>query len=129
MDQQTKAAILLLCQMDVGLLREISVWSYERSIARYSSIKEAMGQPDVIQWHYRTLIFDTVRHIVLSQISPAKASLQIKKILATQVKPEHQMHLQEIIETELIYLYSGNIARYQISFEEYEKWAKEWRRS
>lgn len=31
---------------DVSILRDVFVWAYERSAARYAAIMESMGEPD-----------------------------------------------------------------------------------
>ena len=35
----------------------------------------------------------------------------------------------EVVETELLSLHEGNIARYKIRFSDFEKWKKVWNRS
>ena len=44
----------------VELLRDAFIWAYERSCARYSSVRQSLGNPDPFRMRYRELIGNTV---------------------------------------------------------------------
>ena len=40
----------------VELLRDVFVWAYERSCARYSAVRQSLGEPDPFRLRYRVLV-------------------------------------------------------------------------
>src|SRR5690606_6697976 len=48
----------------VELLRDVFVWAYKRSCARYSAVRQSLGEPDPFRIRYRSAISDTVTQVV-----------------------------------------------------------------
>ncbi len=49
--------ILVVYQLNrIELLRDVFVWAYQRSCARYSAIRKSLGDPDPFRLKYRTQI-------------------------------------------------------------------------
>lgn len=42
----------------VELLRDVFVWAYQRSCARYSAVRQSLGEPEPFRSQYRLLITD-----------------------------------------------------------------------
>ena len=47
----------------IELLRDVFAWAYKRSCARYSAVRQSLGEPDPFRLRYRALIFDTVAEV------------------------------------------------------------------
>ena len=44
----------------VELLRDVFVWAYERSSARYSAVRQSLGEPDPFRLRYRALVAEVM---------------------------------------------------------------------
>lgn len=111
----------------VDLLRDVFVWAYERSCARYSAVRQSLGEPDPFRLRYRLLIAETIGDIVKKGITKKEAPSFIRKLADREVTFEDQSRFLEVVETELMSLHEGNIARYLLRPSEYLKWQKTWR--
>jgi Fic family protein len=106
----------------VELLRDVFVWAYERSCARYSAVRQSLGDPDAFRMRYRSLIAETVADLVRGGISRKKAASFIRRRALDRVAPQDQARFIEVVETEIMGLHEGNIARYRLRPSEYHKW-------
>lgn len=111
----------------IELLRDVFVWAYERSAARYSAVRQSLGEPDPFRMRYRSEITETVAEVVRSGMDKKTASAYIRKLSADRISKENQARYTEVVETELMNLHDGNIARYRLSPSEFEAWRTTWR--
>jgi len=111
----------------VELLRDVFVWAYRRSCARYSAVRQSLGEPDRFRLKYRTEIAELVSEIVRGQASRTAAVPRVKAYAATRIPAVDQPRFIEIAETELMNLHEGGIARYRVSPLEFERWQANWR--
>lgn len=106
----------------VDLLRDIFVWAYERSALKYALIRGGIGEPDPFKLRYRDQIKEMVRKIVLAQLDKNSAAQDLHAWAAINVKSEDYERFTTAIETELLELHEGNIARYKLSLTDFNKW-------
>ena len=111
----------------VELLRDVFVWAYERSSARYSAVRQSLGEPDPFRLRYRALIADVVAAVVRAGMDKIAATALVRQRAAEQVPPSHQARFVEVVETEIMSLHEGNIARYRLRPAEYRAWRESWR--
>ena len=111
----------------VELLREVFVWAYERSSARYSAVRQSLGEPDPFRLHYRALIAELVAAVVRTGMDKKAAIALIRQRGAEQVSPADQARFVEVVETEIMSLHEGNIARYCLRPADYQAWRQDWR--
>ncbi len=109
------------------LLRDVFVWAYERSCARYSAVRKSLGEPDAFRLRYRTAIVDTVTEIVDGQMDKKTAIAFIRRRTAEDIPQGDQARFVEVVETEVINLHEGNIARYRLRPSQFQKWRRTWR--
>ena len=109
----------------VELLRDLFVWSYERSCALYSRAQKSLGEPDPFRMKYRTAIQQAVRGVVQNALNKKQAVAVIRE-QALALPSTEQARFIELVERELQSLHGGNIARYQLRPSEYETWNKSW---
>ncbi len=107
-------------------LREVYGWAYQQSSARYSAIRQSIGEPDLFRLQHRELISMTLRFIIQQCLNKTLALKHIKT-QSTQMDLSKRSRFIEVLEDELMSLHEGNIARYQITFPEYQQWKKGWR--
>ena len=111
----------------VELLRDVFVWAYERSSARYSAVRQSLGEPDPFRLRYRALVAEVVAAVVRTEMGKKAATALARRRAAEQVSPADQTRFVEVVETELMSLHEGNIARYRLRPAEFQTWRQGWR--
>lgn len=110
----------------IELLRDVFLWAYERSSARYSAVRRSLGEPDPFRMRYRGQIVAAVVEIVRSRWDKKAATAHIRQSSAA-IPESNRTRFIEVVETELMSLHEGNIARYRIRPSEFRDWQEEWR--
>ena len=108
------------------LLADVFVWAYERSCARYSAVRQSLGEPDPFRIRYREHIAKLVTTIVSDCMDKRTAVSAIKHYALERILKQDQERFVEMIETELMSLHEGNIARYRVRPSQFEKWRSNW---
>ena len=120
--------VLVIYELNrVELLRDVFVWAYERSSARYSAVRQSLGEPDPFRLRYRALVAELVAAVVRTGMGKKAATALARQRAAEQVSPADQARLVEVVETEIMSLHEGNIARYRLRPAEYQAWRQGWR--
>jgi len=110
----------------IELLRDVYLWAYQRSAARYSAISQSLGDPDPFRMRYRHQIKQLMHEIVCGGLGRKPAHRKIKQFAEATIPTEDKARFIEITETELMSLHEGNMARYQIRPSEYTRWRESW---
>jgi hypothetical protein len=110
----------------VEYLRDVFVWAYERSCARYSAVRQSLGKPDPFRLRYRIRVGELVTGVVRGRMNKREAAAWIAKKAAAEVSSVDKARFVEIVETELSGLHEGNIARYRLRLSEFKDWSKSW---
>ena len=110
----------------IELLRDVFVWAYQRSCARYSAVRQSLGEPDPFRLRYRTLVAESIAEIVRGNMDKKAATASIKQRAMEDVPQEDQARFIEVVETEVMSLHEGNIARYRLRPAEYQIWLERW---
>ena len=111
----------------VELLRDVFVWAYQRSSARYSAVRQSLGEPDPFRLRYRAPVAEAVARVVRAGMGKKAATALARQRALEQVPPADRARFVEIVETELMSLHEGNIARYRLRPVEYQAWRQGWR--
>lgn len=120
-------AILAVYELNrIELLRDVYVWAYERSCARYSAVRQSIGEPDPFRLKYRDIIGKTVTEVVRSRMNKTAANSYIEQQATGKLPAADQARFKEVAATELLTLHEGNIARYRLRPSEYEDWLEQW---
>lgn len=114
-------------QNRVELLREVFLWAYERSCARYSAVRQSLGEPDPFRMRFRVPIGETVAIVVRGKMDKKAAAGAIRAAAYRAVAPSDQARFVEVVETEVMSLHEGNFARYRIRPSEFEAWQAGWK--
>ena len=105
----------------VDLLRDLFEWAYERSCAQYRIVRDALVEPDPLRLKYGDEIKASVRHVVLSQLSPTRALL-IQWATENDIPADDREPFAERALHILLSLSEGMAGRYRISQDALEKW-------
>jgi hypothetical protein len=111
----------------IELLRDVFVWAYARSSARYSAVRQSLGDPDPFRLRYRALVGELVAAVVRGGLDKRAATALIRARAEEGVPAPGRAKFVEVVETELMSLHEGNIARYRLRRAEYRAWRVGWR--
>ncbi len=107
------------------LLRDVFMWAYERSSARYAALRQSLGEPDPFRFTYRDAMRDLISNIVSHGLKANEASVRIEDFAKTLPERDQQRFI-EVVETELLSLHEGNSARYRIRLSDLKRWQVLW---
>lgn len=110
----------------VELLRDVFAWAYQRSCARYSAVRQSLGDPDPFRLRYRTQIREFVARVVQECMDKRAAVGWIAGKAAAKIPVDDLDRFIEVVETELSSLHEGNIARYRLRPAEFHAWRQIW---
>lgn len=121
------SAMLAIYELNrVELLRDVFVWAYQRSCARYSAVRQSVGEPDPFRMRYRIQIGETVAEVVRMTMNRIQAVSFIRS-RAEQLAEQDRSRFVEVVETQLMTLHLGSIARFRLRPSEFEQWAAAWK--
>jgi hypothetical protein len=110
----------------VDLLKDVFIWAYERSAARYIAVRQSLGEPDPFRLRHRAALRQIVGEVVRGRIDRKAAAAHISSWVGDNVMPAERERFREAAETELLSLHEGNFARYQIGPSEFAAWKAVW---
>jgi len=111
----------------VDLLRNVFIWAYERSAARYAAVRQSLGEPDPFRFKHKAALRQTVGEVVRGRMDKKAAAGYIRAWVEKNGIPEpEQETFRDMAEAELVSLHEGNFARYQIRPSEFEAWQQVW---
>ncbi len=110
----------------VAYLRDVFVWAYQRSSDRYSAVRQTLGEPDPFLLRHRTVIKELVRRVVTEGMSKTEAIAWIRERVVGVTPLDDRKRLVEVVETELMCLHQGSIARYKLKPSEFDAWKATW---
>ena len=111
----------------IELLRDVFVWAYERSSARYAAIRQTLGEPDLFRLRYRGLLGEVVVHVVQSRMDKKAAANFIHDESRKLPDAAEGARFAEMAEKEMAGLHEGNFARFQIRPSEFASWKSRWK--
>lgn len=110
----------------VELLRDVFIWAYARSCARYTVVREAMGQPDPLRLRYRDELAKVVRDTVLMLAAPTAGALQAWADIHRIPEQDREAFVERALAL-LVSLHEGNAGRYRIRPSQFAAWAEKYR--
>jgi len=110
----------------IDLLKDVFIWAYERSAARYAAVRQSLGEPDPFRLRYREQLRELIAELVRACVGRKDAAASIAAWSEREIDPSDRVHFAEIIEAELIGLHEGNFARYRIRPSEFAAWRQVW---
>ena len=110
----------------VDLLKDVFIWAYERSAARYAAARQSLGEPDPFRLRHRGDIGEVVGQVVRSGMNKKAALSHLNLWAENNIDPAEREQFREIVEGELLGLHQGNFARYRSTPAEFKSWQKAW---
>ena len=109
----------------IELMKDVFLWAYERSSAKYAALRQSLGEPDPFRLKYREEMQALITDVVSNSLSHKEASDEIKQ-KTSKIPENDKTKFIEYVETELMSLHEGNFARYWISPSEFKRWKEVW---
>ncbi|MBT7051531.1 MAG: Fic family protein [Desulfobacula sp.] len=104
----------------VDLLRDVFIWSYERSCQRYLAVTQTMADPDPMRIRYRETLILVIQAIVRGLKVPSTKNIWQ---LTHELVPENDRDaFNKIVVDALQGLHEGNVARYRLKLSEFLSW-------
>jgi Fic family protein len=111
----------------IDLIKDVFIWAYERSAARYAAVRQSLGEPDPFRFRYREQLRELIADLVRTRVSRKDAAARIAAWSQKEIDPSARRRFTELAETELISLHEGNFARYRIRPSEFAAWWQVWK--
>ena len=110
----------------IELLKDVFVWTYERSCQRYHVVRHALGEPDAFRMRYRKALIDYVGDAIrqAGQGKVADAGEVLSSLVEDRVAEDDREHFIKIAKEEIAALHEGNFARYGLRPGEFLAWQK-----
>ena len=122
----TEAVLGVYEQNRVDLLKDVFIWAYERSAARYVAVRQSLGEPDPFLLRYREPLRRLIAELVRSPIPRRDAAAHIAAWAHEEIDPDGRERFIALAETELTSLHEGNFARYRLRPSEFAAWRRVW---
>ena len=110
----------------IDLLRDVFIWAYGRSAARYAAVKQSLGEPDPLRMRHRTALGKVVAAVVRGRMDKKRAAGFLGAWAREHMNRHECVRFRDIAEEELLCLHEGNIARYRIAPSEFAAWEAIW---
>ena len=110
----------------VDLLKDVFLWAYARSAARYAAIRQTTGEPDPFRLRHRQALKQVVADVIRKPMDQKAAAGHIATWAARHIPEGDRARFVEIAETELMSIHEGNFARYRIRPREFQDWQSVW---
>jgi hypothetical protein len=111
----------------VELLKDVFIWAYERSAARYAAVKQSLGEPDPFRLRYRDALRAVVGEIVRRRMDRKAAVAYVASSAEARAEKDDRETFREVAENEILGLHEGNFARYAIRPAEFAAWQDVWK--
>ena len=120
-------AVLAIYELNkIDLLKDVFMWAYERSAARYVAVRQSIGEPDPFRFKYSSAIRQLIGDVVRNRMDRRTAGAHIASWVKSNIAAEDRERFREMAEAELLGLHEGNFARYQIRPSEFAAWQTLW---
>jgi len=130
MDVNTKTyteAMLGVYELNkTDLIKDVFIWAYERSAARYAAARQVLGEPDPFRLRHRAALTDIIGQIMRGAMNKKKALAHIRAWTQENIEASEREQFREMAENELLGLHEGNFARYRVSPAEFRTWRDAW---
>ena len=128
-DTYTEAVLGVYELNKIDLLKDVFIWAYERSAARYAAVRQSLGEPDPFRLKHRAVLREIVSEVIRARMDRKTAAAHITKWVEEKIDPAARERFREMAESELLGLHEGNYARYEIRPAEFAAWQKVWSKS
>ena len=125
-DLYTEAILGVYELRRVELLRDVFLWAYQRSAARYAAVRQSLGEPDPFRMRHRAALREVVGAVVRGRMDKKQAAAHVSAWTREHIEEQERERFREIAERELLSLHGRNFARYRVRPSEFAAWQEAW---
>ena len=125
-DLYTEAILGVYEMKRIELLRDVFIWAYGRSAARYAAVRQSLGEPDPFRLQHSSALREVVGAVIRERINKKRATAHVAAWTQEHIDQPQRERFQEVAERELLSLHEGNFARYRVRPSEFEAWQEAW---
>ena len=125
-DLYTEAILGVYELKRIELLRDVFLWGYGRSAARYAAARQSLAKPDPFRMRHRTELREIVGDVVRGGMDKKQAAAHISSWTQENIDARDGERFREIAERELLSLHKRNCARYRVTPSDFEAWQEVW---
>ena len=86
----------------IELLKDVFIWAYERSAARYAAVRQSLGEPDPFRLRYREQFRELIAALVRMRVERKVVATRIADWSKEKIDSSDHQHFAEVVEAELI---------------------------
>ena len=128
-DLYTEAILGIYELNDMALLKDVFIWSYERSASRYAAVRQQIGEPNPFRLRYRMALSEVIGAVIHGSMGRKTAIDHVAAWSSAHLDANDQAPFREMVETELMALHEGNFARYRVRPAQFKSWMTVWHRT
>ena len=125
-DLYTEAILGVYELRRVELLRDVFMWAYERSAARYAALRQSLGEPDPFRMWHRAALREVVGAVVRGRMDKQQAAAYVSEWTQAHIDEQARERFRDVAERELLSLHDRNFARYRVRPSEFAAWQAAW---
>jgi hypothetical protein len=113
----------------IALIKDVFIWAYERSAARYVAVRQSIGEPNLFRLQHHLTLREVIIEIIRGKMSRKQAFFHLTAWTEKNIEITDREKFKEMTEEELLNLHEGNFARYKIRLSEFEAWQQIWNKN
>ncbi|MFZ4778053.1 MAG: Fic family protein [Terrimicrobiaceae bacterium] len=111
----------------VDYLRDVFAWAYRRSCARYSAVRQSLGEPDPFRLRHRLALVEVIGEVVRGGMNKRAAAKHVRRRSEQLAPAADSKRFATMAEAELHSLHDGNFARFRLRPSEFTAWKAHWK--
>ena len=108
------------------LLRDLFLWAYGRSAAKYAAQRQSMGEPDPFRLRWRNDLQLLIGDVIRQCMTRSDAQFHVAAWAREHVDEHERERFTTMVEAELLSVRESNFARYRVRLSEYYIWKRAW---
>ena len=125
-DLYTEAILGVYEMKRIELLRDVFIWAYGRSAARYAAVRQSLGEPDPFRLQHRSALREVIGTVIRERMNTKQAGASVAAWTEQHIDQQQRERFGEVAERELLDLHQGNFARYRVTPSDFEEWQEAW---
>jgi hypothetical protein len=127
-DLYTRAMLAIYELNRIEPLKELFIWAYQRSAARYVAVQQTIGEPDPFRLTYRNELREVIAMVITGLVGRQDVESAIVEATPATVAAHDRETFTQLVQSELLVINDGNFARYRVRPSQFKAWKDVWDR-
>jgi Fic/DOC family len=125
-DLYTRAMLAIYELNRIEPLKELFIWAYQRSAARYVAVQQTIGAPDPFRLTYRNELREVIAMVITGLVRRQDVESAIVEATPATVAAHDRETFTQLVQGELLVINDGNFARYRVRPSQFKAWKDVW---